>query len=171
MLSTIRRIYHKLLIICKLNCNGGGIYIDHINKGHNCRLIDCTCSSEPYLVTIGNHVSATRTHFETHDGAVWIFRDSHPEWDIIKPINIGNNVYIGTNCIILPGVTIGNNVIIGAGSIVSKDIPSDSVYAGVPARFIKTTDDYLAKIKNSVHNTKLMSWQDKKAFYTNLFKA
>ena len=121
----------------------GGKYIDHINKGHNCRLIDCT----------------------------WTFRESHPEWDIIKPINIGNNVYIGTNCIILPGVTIGNNVIIGAGSIVSKDIPSDSVYAGVPARFIKTTDDYLAKIKNSVHNTKLMSWQDKKAFYTNLFKA
>ena len=44
------------------------------------------------------------------------------------------------------GVTIGNNVIIGAGSIVTKDIPDNSVAVGVPARVIRTTDEYLNKI-------------------------
>jgi len=53
------------------------------------------------------------------------------------PIKIGNNVWIGYRAIILKGVTIGDNSIIGAGAIVTKDIPSDVVAAGVPAKAIK----------------------------------
>lgn len=54
--------------------------------------------------------------------------------------------------IILPGVIIGNNVIIGAGAVVAKDIPDNSVAVGVPARVIKTADEYLEKIKKeSLH--------------------
>ena len=52
-------------------------------------------------------------------------------------IVIGNNVYIGTRCIVLPGVTIGDNVVIGAGSVVSRDIPSDVIAAGNPCKVIK----------------------------------
>ena len=55
----------------------------------------------------------------------------------ISPIKIGNNVLIGTRAVILPGVKIGDNVVIGAGSIVSKDIPSNSIAVGIPARVIK----------------------------------
>ena len=55
---------------------------------------------------------------------------------------IGNNVYIGQKAMILRGVTIGDNVIIGAGAIVTKDIPSDSVVAGIPARVVCTLDEY-----------------------------
>lgn len=52
----------------------------------------------------------------------------------------------------MPGVTIGNHCIIGAGAIVSRDIPNNSVAVGVPARVIKTTDEYLEKIKKeSLH--------------------
>lgn len=54
-----------------------------------------------------------------------------------KPIKVGNNVWIGGNVVVLPGVTIGDNVTIGAGSIVTKDIPSNVVAYGNPCRVIK----------------------------------
>jgi maltose O-acetyltransferase len=54
-----------------------------------------------------------------------------------KPIKIGNDVWIGANVVILPGVTIGDNVVIGAGAVVTKDLPGGTVCAGVPAKVIK----------------------------------
>jgi maltose O-acetyltransferase len=54
-----------------------------------------------------------------------------------KPVTIGNNVWIGGRAVINPGVNIGDNVVIGAGSVVTKDIPANSVVAGNPARLIK----------------------------------
>ncbi len=54
-----------------------------------------------------------------------------------KPITIGDNVWIGGNVVILPGVTIGNNVVIGAGSIVAKDIPDNVVAYGNPCKVMK----------------------------------
>lgn len=85
-------------------------------------------------------------------GGTLLFRSTIPDLEITKPISIGNNVYIGNDVIILPGVTIGDNVIIGAGAVVSKNIPSDSVAVGVPARVIKTTQEYFEKIqKESIH--------------------
>lgn len=57
-----------------------------------------------------------------------------------KPIQIGNNVWIGGNVVVLPGVKIGDNCVIGAGSIVNKDIPSNTVAVGNPCRVIKTLE-------------------------------
>lgn len=54
-----------------------------------------------------------------------------------KNIKVGNNVWIGGNTLVLPGVTIGDNVVIGAGSVVNKDIPSNSVAVGNPCKVIK----------------------------------
>ena len=56
-------------------------------------------------------------------------------------VKIGNRVWIGDNVCILPGVTIGDGVIIGANSVVNKDVPSNSIVAGVPARVIKKYDN------------------------------
>lgn len=53
------------------------------------------------------------------------------------PINIGNDVWVGGNCVILAGVTIGDNSVVAAGSIVTKDVPKNTVVAGNPARVIK----------------------------------
>lgn len=59
-----------------------------------------------------------------------------PEWQP-KPVNIGNDVWIGMNCVILRGVTVGDNVIIGANSVVTKDIPANTIAAGNPCKVIK----------------------------------
>jgi maltose O-acetyltransferase len=58
-------------------------------------------------------------------------------------VKIGNNVFIGVKSVIMPGVTIGDNVIIGAMSLVTKDIPSNVVAVGQPARVIKNINDVI----------------------------
>ena len=110
-------------------------------------------STEPWIITIGNNVHITDgVKFITHDGGTLLFRKDVPDLEITKPITVGNDVYIGNNVIILPGVTIGSRVVIGAGAVVSKDIPSNSVAVGVPARVIKTADEYFEKLQNeSLH--------------------
>jgi len=66
-------------------------------------------------------------------------------WDKADPIVIGSNIWIGMNSIILPGVKIGDNVIISANSVVSRDIPSDSIAAGNPCRVIMKKPPYQGK--------------------------
>ncbi len=112
-----------------------------------------TWSTEPWIITIGDNVHITDgVKFITHDGGTLLFRDQVPDLEITKPIIVGNNVYFGNNVIVLPGVTIGNNVIIGAGAVITRDIPDNSVAVGIPARVIKTTQEYLEKAKeNSLH--------------------
>ena len=56
---------------------------------------------------------------------------------VTKPVSIGNDVWIGGNVTVLPGVNIGNNVVIGAGAVVNKDVPDNSLAVGVPARVVK----------------------------------
>ena len=63
-------------------------------------------------------------------------RNSRREW--AEPVTIGDNVWIGGSVTILPGVTIGDNVTIGAGSVVTKDIPSNSIAVGNPCKVMKT---------------------------------
>ena len=104
--------------------------------------------SEPWLIRLGDNVHiVSGCTFVTHDGGVLVLRHRVPDLEITKPISIGNNVYVGINCTILPGVTIGDNVIIGAGSVVTRDIPSNSVAAGVPAKVIKPIEEYLHQVQ------------------------
>ncbi len=105
-----------------------------------------TFGSEPYLVRLGNNCSmAAGVRFITHDGGVWALRNKHPKLDCFAPIEIKDNVIVGMNTIIMMGVTIGPNCVIGAGSIVTKDIPPNTVAAGVPAKVIMTLDEYEKK--------------------------
>ena len=57
---------------------------------------------------------------------------------VAKPVTIGNDVWIGYEAVIMPGVTIGDGAIVGTRAVVTKDVPSDAVVGGVPAKFIKT---------------------------------
>lgn len=54
-----------------------------------------------------------------------------------KPVKIGNDVWIGTRVVILPGITIGDQAVIGAGSIITKDVPPRAIVAGNPAKLIR----------------------------------
>lgn len=109
--------------------------------------------TEPWIITVGDNVHITDgVRFITHDGGTLLFRDQIPDLEITKPITIGDNVYIGNCVMILPGVNIGSNVVIGAGAVVTKDVSDNSVVAGVPARYIKSFNEYFEKIKaESLH--------------------
>lgn len=109
--------------------------------------------SEPWLISMGNNIYITDgVKFLTHDGGTLLFRDRVPDLEITKPISLGSNVYIGNNAIILPGVSIGNEVIVGAGSVVTHDVPDHAVVAGVPAKTIKSTEEYFRKAQDeSLH--------------------
>lgn len=56
---------------------------------------------------------------------------------ISKPVTFGDDVWIGGNCTVLPGITVGSNVVIAAGAVVNRDVPDNCVVAGVPAKVIK----------------------------------
>lgn len=84
--------------------------------------------------------------------------------DLFGTIVVGNNVQIGSNAIILPGVNIGDNVIIGAGSIVTKDVPNNTVVAGIPARAIESLEEYYLKHKEDFVPTKNFPRNEKKKF-------
>ena len=121
--------------------------------------------TEPWIITLGKNVHITDgVKFITHDGGVLLFRKDIPDLEITKPIIIGNDVYIGNNVILLPGIKIGSKVVIGAGAVVTKDIPDNSVVAGVPARIIKTSAEYFAKIQQeSLHLGNLCGKEKDKA--------
>lgn len=121
--------------------------------------------SEPWIITLGDNVHLTEgVSFLTHDAGILIFKKDYPDLELTKPIIVGNDVYIGANTMILGGVTIGNKVIIGCGSIITKDIPDNSVAVGSPARVIKSADEYLEKAKhNSIHLGHLYGQEKDKA--------
>lgn len=123
-----------------------------IKFGKNVRILHYPrWGSGPFLIEIGDNVTITRgVCFVNHDGGVALFRKEYPGLNVFGKIKVGNNVFIGINSIILPGVTVGNNVVIGACSLVNKDIPDNVVVAGIPARVIKSLDEYKEKsLENS----------------------
>ena len=113
-------IYKKLVIgsCCWINIGclfdlGGEIRIgSHVSIGHD------------VLVLTVSHQIGSAQH-----------RASAP---VVKPVNIGSGVWIGSRCTILPGVTIGSGAVVAAGSVVHHDVPPNTMVAGVPARPIKT---------------------------------
>jgi acetyltransferase-like isoleucine patch superfamily enzyme len=117
---------------CCINNAVGDVTIgDYTRIGIHCTLIGPVC--------IGNHVNLAQGITVTalnHN-----FEDSSKRIDeqgvSTKPVVIGDDVWIGTNAVILPGVTIGSHCVVAAGAVVTKDIPDHTLVGGVPAKVIK----------------------------------
>ncbi len=105
--------------------------------------------SRPSLITIGsNCYMNTGFTILTHDWVTKVFIQSGREFlPSSGRVTVGNNVSFGQNVMILKGVTIGDNCFIGAGSIVTKDIPANSIAVGVPCKVVMGLEDYYQKRK------------------------
>ena len=87
-------------------------------------------------VMVGAHSAITSI---THDYNV----DPMYYYNVLRPVVIGNNVWIGTHAIIMPGVSIGDGAVVGAGAVVTHDVAARAVAAGVPARVIRRRTESL----------------------------
>lgn len=91
-------------------------------------------------ITIGNHVFiGPNTGFYTAAHPL-DYASRNDGLEKASPIVIGNNVWIGAHVVIMPGVSIGDGVVIGAGSVVTRDIPNNTVAMGSPARVVREID-------------------------------
>lgn len=121
--------------------------------GSNCRILVSDLGSEPFLIKLGDNCTiAPDVCFINHDASAGLFRSEIPNLNVFGKIEIKDNCFIGYGAIILYDVTIGSNSIVGAGAVVTKDVPPNSVVAGVPARVITTTDEYKKRC--------IKRWQD-----------
>lgn len=106
-----------------------------------------------HLITLGDRlIVSMNVVFLTHDYSLTtalISIGEHQDKDIavLKPITVGDNVFIGMNTILLPGTHIEDNVIVGAGSVVRGRIPAFSIISGNPASIIGDTRTQAAKVK------------------------
>ncbi len=124
-----------------------GVKVGHGNEFHS----RFWSAAEPYLITIGDNCQITKdVKIFTHGGAK-VVRYKSPRFDCFGKVRIGNNVYIGNNALIMPGVTIGDNVLVAAGSVVCNSLPDGVVAGGNPAKIICTVEEYY--IKNLPFNT------------------
>lgn len=125
-------------------------YGKHIKVGENfyanigCIMLDVAQITIGKNVLFGPNVSIYTAGHPIH----YESRMSGYEYGV--PVAIGDNVWIGGNCVILPGVKIGSNTVIGAGSIVTKEIPDNVLAAGNPCKVIReiTTEDKAYYFKN-----------------------
>jgi acetyltransferase-like isoleucine patch superfamily enzyme len=114
--------------------------------GSGCRLLVRDLGSEPYLISIGEDcLVSSDVLFATHDGATWVGRDRDPDLVVFGPIRIGDRCFIGARSILLPDTVIGDRCIVAAGAIVRGHFGDGVVLAGVPARVIGSTDDFLER--------------------------
>ena len=123
----------RVWIAKTFNCDcGKNIYIGNDFTGNfNLTILDIR------EVYIGNHVMIGPNTLITTVGHPLSFEKRRGYMAQAKPVTIGNDVWIGGNVTILPGITLGNNVVVAAGAVVTHDVPDNTLVGGVPARTIK----------------------------------
>lgn len=117
---------------CCINNAVGNVTIgDYTRIGIHCTVIGPVCIGSHVNLAQGITVTALNHNFED------ISQRIDQQGISTNPVVIGDDVWIGANSVILPGVTIGRHAVVAAGAVVTKDVPDNCVVAGVPARVIK----------------------------------
>lgn len=121
---------------CCINNAVGDVTIgDHTRIGIHCTVIGPVCIGNNVNLAQGITVTALNHNFEDTT------RRIDEQGISTKPVVIGDDVWIGANAVILPGVTIGRHVVVAAGAVVTKDVPDYCVVGGVPAKILKDLNE------------------------------
>lgn len=171
LLSLVRELRKKIIGSYRIAVKNGMIVEDGVSV-----LGEVNFGSEPYLITLRKRCRITSgVVFITHDGGTWAFREHWEKYkDVIKygRIEVGEEAFIGTRSIILPGVRIGKHSVVGAGSVVTQSVPDYTVVAGVPARLICSTQEYAKKCLAGMPEgfDKTSYNMDKRAYLSSIFR-
>lgn len=124
--------------------------------GHNVSLRPWTNIPDPQYISIGDNVQLTNCSIFAHDGSIGMLNRAYGvKLDRVDKVVIKDNVYIGHQAIVLPGVTIGPNALVAAGAVVNKDVKAGDIVAGVPARPVGRVEALVEKL---AEQTKQLPW-------------
>lgn len=152
-----KRVYYSLRLLFLRNSKKRADYVKkkgiYNGVGNNVRIMPRKIPLYPQLIRFHNNVRiASGVTFVTHDNIHYLLRNKYKSRQFLEKIGcieIMDNVFIGSNCQIMYDVRIGPNAIVAAGSVVTKDVPENSIVAGVPAKVIGSFDKYVEKIAES----------------------
>lgn len=169
MFSRLKRILREIYLKKIKKMDDSDILIMQMRKrgihvGDGCRIFTNIISREASLISIGDRVTIS-SHVElcTHDNA--IIKAIPGKTDVVGPITIGDDCFIGMRSILMYGVTLGDHCIVGAGAVVTHSFPPRTVIAGNPARAICTIDDYAEKYKAYAMDLSVVPLSERKAFF------